>query len=720
MALKPQKAELAKLTRQIKENPQAFEVAPINHPLFRGGYFPVEVAETLAPMFADRGARWLKQLSQVSQVSRTLIATLDLSAPFIQGLLVFGKNPLIWAKGVVKMLHIAADPQFMYRELQARGASRLERATYGASMAGFEFFEGHPVIQRIAKKIPGGERFVRATYGRAEAAWVGFSEIARDELWKANKLAISRRPLTEAAKDIQLREAARVIDRMTGVMSTEALGIGLTQRQVENTWVFFAPRYTRAGMSIMADILRGGLTGAEARKALGGYLLGALTLYKATTEMLGQQMELDPRSGRFMTVELGGRHVGVGGFTYAAMRLMANISATATEEPSKLLPTNLSRVDNPFYNFMYARTSPLTSMTMGLAIEHKDFMGRPFETIIDYAKFMADKVLPIAAQSVLDRRPWESPVPPPVTIATEFAGLRVFPKASWEARDEARENVSRSEKGKSWNDLSRAEQRELELNFPIIGKYDAEIKKSNLQRGRPEQLLYNEWQDRIDAAKAYRDERLNRVAERAKGDRNYYQFRLSVTDIENDYAAQMQQTSSDKRYQELMATLNEPKTREQLSKMNYLDAAYTVYAQVRYSGGDTPWGAMQNEVGEPEWDSIEKFRRAFAEKFGQEALNYAEQERPLAGRSLPPIYLELRRARQILRPYWQIKDEVIREIGEPRTPEDEREVNREIQKRRQGLRERNPTLNRYYLMFYSRGTVAYSQGRVLNLARLLA
>lgn len=667
--------------------------------------FPQEVVDVIQPLLLDRGQDWARALSGVSGTSRMLVAALDLSAPFIQGLAVFGSNPIVWGKSVLKMLQIAAKPERLWLELAARKATRLDRVLSGGSTSMIDFFEAMPLLRRGARRVAGGigEKAVAQTYGRAEAAFLGFGEIARDEMWKAQSWLIGAKGLSEAEKVAQLQDLARNLDRMTGVMSPTALGIGLTQQQIESAWVFFAPRYTRAGLSFAGDILRGGFTGAEARKAFAGMVLGGLTMYKAITEATGQQMNLDPRSARFMTIEVGGRHVGVGGIYYAMLRTLADVVATAQEEPKMLSPLNLSRVDNPFYKFMYARSSPLTGLVTGLAIEHKNYFGEPFESSQDYATFMLDKVIPIAAQSVMPwhKKDWDENVFEPAVFAAEIGGLRTFPTSTWEVQDVARDNLSLKTYNKRWTELTRAEQREIEADNPILEKLADEIKTTQVQRGKPLDIKFNNWLDELDAIREQRDDGVQIASQMYDLDKDGYAFRQRISDIDNDYSAILNHISKNPQYKDVYGTLANPLTQaERLSKMQRLDAAYQVWMQYRYSKTATPWGRMQNELGEPNWANVEKFKDWFGTQFGEDALRYAEEERPMAGRDVSPIYLELRKAREILRPYWQIRDDIIEVFGENYAESSWGQ--RLLTKKRQELLLSNPEMRKYYDIFYKK------------------
>ena len=689
--------------RQLQASPARGEAAFTRAGL-GGRVYPEAVVKMIEPRLRDIGQEWIRKTGILSRASVTLTATLDLSAPWIQGLMVFGSNPVAWALSVGKMLKIVARPKQLYVELAARKASILERATYGGSIGMFDFFEAMPLLKAAAGKIAGGkgERIIRETYGRAEASFIGFGEIARDEMWKVGKFMMGKRGLKGEAMEVQLRELARTLDRMTGVMSPAALGIGLTQQQVESGWVFFAPRYTRAGLSFFADMFQGGFSGAEARKAMMGWLLGGTTNYMAIMAVTGQEPNFNPLSARFMTVKVGDRYVGIGGIYYAMMRMMANTVATGIEERALLSPLNLSRVDQPFYKFLYSRAAPLTGLTVGLAIEHKNYLGEPFEDAKDYAAFLADKVTPIAMQTLMpwDRKPYlEEGIFPPAAGA-EILGARTFPISAWEARDIVRNNIATKNYKKEWKELTRAEQRNLELDYPVIIKYNEEAQRVQKLRGKPDDILFNNWQDEIDQNKESRDMRIWNVARAAERTGDYYAFREAIGDIENDYAAILQHISSNKAYSPVMKILEDASTKKDLSQMQLNDAAYSEWSSFRYSKEPTPFGLMEDAFGEPDWGAVDKLREYIADKYGDSAMQYIEQERPLSGRNLPPLYLELRKAQQVLRPYWEVKSKAIKMFGKPRTPSQEARVKKVTQRIREMLRRTNPQIARYFNLFY--------------------
>ena len=205
-------------------------------------------------------------------------------------------------------------------------------------------------------------------------------------------------------------------------------------------------------MAYVGNLFKGGIVGAEARRSLGQLAAGGAIMYAATAKILGQEPQFDPRYPTFMTLRIGNRNVGFGGFYYSFLRFTADVVANTIgideDKPQNFL--ELSRKDNPFIKFMYNRAAPLTGLGVE-AIERRDFMGQPFETPQDWAHWLlVEHLMPIAIQSLIPRPGEELPSNIPATALVEGAGLRTFPQDPYyDLRDEYAQQVFQ----KDWRDL---------------------------------------------------------------------------------------------------------------------------------------------------------------------------------------------------------------------------------------------------------------------------
>jgi hypothetical protein len=298
-------------------------------------------------------------------------------------------------------------------------------------------------------------------FQRAEVSFFSAGEIVRDEFWR-----IMAPRLTAAQKF----EYARFLDRITGITEASALGVPLSARQLEQTIGWFAPNYTRACLTVLADIFRGGLTGAETRKAIGGMLAAGAAMYTgvqfsmatlggATPEQAwdtvkaGFGVNEDPITGdvnwkpgaNFMTIKVGNYNMGFGGFWYGLLRLGGNIMDCVNSvgdkeviDLVKILKEGALNKDNPFVYWWFSRSSPFFSTAYEMA-SGKDFLGYPIETPMEYGKYMLTRFEPIWIEQGLN---WLVPgmardqeIPEGLARAAvgpaEIFGMRTFPDSGW-------------------------------------------------------------------------------------------------------------------------------------------------------------------------------------------------------------------------------------------------------------------------------------------------
>ncbi len=392
-------------------------------------------------------------------------------------------------------------------------------------------------------------------------------------MWQALRSKALKGGVLDPAKAMDL---ARTIDRMTGVMSTEALAIGRTQRDFENAFVFFAPRYTRAGLSFVGDALKGGMAGAEARKSLGFLMAGGLSMYYGVTKVLGQTPNLNPNSGRFMTIKVGDSHIGIGGIIIALMRFGYDVAATTLEDPINLVkPVNesgINRWDNPFLRFMYARTAPLTSTLYGALVEQADYFGEPFENIGDWGNFMMDKITPIAVQGIIED--------PSLAVGiAEFGGLRAFPKSSWELLDEERDKLSIREYQQPYDNLNDLQQTRID-KMDTIRTIQGDVDAQTVSRGDAFSVGFLNRQRERDSAREVYEETLHEL-NRAYDDKviTGYEFREKMSETGYGLGITYQHIDKQPEYKEVIKTLNKPR---KIQDKHLEDIAYSEFMAARY------------------------------------------------------------------------------------------------------------------------------------------
>ncbi len=465
---------------------KAFRMEQVRQPNIGEGYLPQpfaggkiytqEFIDSFNKFFGyEKGLNVLKPIADVAGILRITKAALDFSAMAIQGLPSWGlahsmllfdpANGLklmgSWYKTFAYSVGSFFDPGIMARYIEKNTASVSQRVTMGGSVRVVDWInisEFRGGFGGKAQKVMGW--IPLKPYHRAEVSFFASGEMVRDEFWKI----LSPKAIANG-KEFEL---ARTLDRITGI--AELSDLPITTRQLEQAFVWFAPNYTRACLTVLADIFRGGYTGAMARKAIGGMIAAGAGMFAGIQYALasleskshedameavskGFGVSTDPITGEttwkptasFMTIKIGNYNFGFGGFWYGLLRLSGNIMACINEmgdkeriDLVKIIKNGSLNKDNPFVYWFYSRSSPLVGTGFELS-SGKGFLGYPIETPEEYRNYILTRFEPIWAEQGLNwlipgmARQNEIPegMAKAALIPAELFGLRSFPEGSW-------------------------------------------------------------------------------------------------------------------------------------------------------------------------------------------------------------------------------------------------------------------------------------------------
>ena len=308
-----------------------------------------------------------------------------------------------------------------------------------------DLFQGNQVLLG-SSKLKKARPVIEQTLGRFENNFTHASDVLRIKGYKALRETFSK------GGDDGLRQLTSFLNKATGSLNSTEYGIGPSQQAIERAFLFFSPRYTRASMSLIADVTRGGMGGAQARESLLGLAGFGLGTYITMVAALGQDPELDPRSGKFMTVEIGGDRLGFGSFWTSFARAATTMTDSAFTQEDILEQQR----GNPIFNYLRGRTSPVT----GLAIDFyngETFIGEELEGPVDIAKHTARSAMPFWLESSLLADPYRTGV---AGTIGEVAGLRTRPMNVWERKGTRQDELALEKFGKRYKDLNSVEKRE--------------------------------------------------------------------------------------------------------------------------------------------------------------------------------------------------------------------------------------------------------------------
>ena len=286
--------------------------------------------------------------------------------------------------------------------------------------------------RKMEKTRAGAKEAQKQTLGRFQASYGMFLARARLEMWQAMKPTWTQ----SGREGNSLAELGAYIRNMTGALDSKALGVGANQREIESTWMAFSPRLLRSTVALVSDAFQfipaegmravGKGSGAtvrqkEAARSLGQLLLGVHTLYITSAIGLGVakghskeriandlMVGMNPVSGgKYLSVEVDGQNYGVGGQVRALTQLLGGLVSAATPggDPVQNLIAIDSR-DNPFLRFLANRgavgqewAKTVIEGTTGADALAFDNVEGP----VDISAHLFENSLPFAIQGAMER-----------------------------------------------------------------------------------------------------------------------------------------------------------------------------------------------------------------------------------------------------------------------------------------------------------------------------
>ena len=524
-------------------------------------------------------------------------------------------------------------------------------------MGGAELIEGLQKGGLLNSAFRGLENFrPTAGIGRGAAAVTGGIERQFDTFLIASKVQLwqAMKPMALASPNPQqaMQELAFSIAKMTGTISMANLGITPTTRQALGTFAMFAPRYRIASTALMTDVLRSGVTGQVARERLSKMLLGGLTAYSYIAHRAGQKPNLDPRSSKFMTLQVGKDNIGVGGVWISTARFAIGGMHQAVTEPGEFF--RVDRGDSRLTAFIRGQLAPLTGTAWDMA-SGRNYIGEPTRGDVgDIANnVVLQGLLPFWASGFADypKPGWSAP-------PAEFIGMRTFPVSFYDQAIQLADVYSHRQHNKNYKDLNRLQQLELLKEQPDV---QALFDESNKVWG-PRSVgfrgdLFDFRTETATLRKEYTDD-LNRwIAAFETQQIDGKRFRAELKDLGLSHADANERLRN--KFPEVMEAFDEQKDNPDahLEDLAYNDYIATVIApefQVD-DPEDTNFMGFDFQARD---EAVARFRL----RWGEGLENYVLERRD-AARDTPPLLQELYRGRELLRPYWDVGELLLKRGG---------------------------------------------------------
>jgi hypothetical protein len=679
-----QEASIAGLEQPLGE---VFKAPLANTPaeisIFKDLWFSPEDTKLINDwVLRETGGTWHDVMQAAlagTNVLRTVPASGDISAMLVQMLPVLANYPKIWGEEFPRTLigwvnknstyDVIRNPQYadVIRDLSPYGLNLGPSEMIGGLPRAFNFAPEWAKSANPFQRMAG--EGIQEYFARSEAAFNGPMVEARLKILKG----LQHRATTPQQK----ADLVESVNKITGGMSAASLGRGKLQEVAESALGMFAPIYTRSAGALVTDIVEGGIKGELARETVGAMLLGGTLTYVKIANMMGQKPNLDPTSSRFMTVRAGNDIIGVGSVWTAMARLFGSI----VTDPESVVNGDIKK--NPVAKFIIGRFAPVGGLLWEYGVTREDFTGDKLDNPVSVARNLSGHLLPMALSSQL---PYLNEVPADITSAPfNFAGARVIPQSFNERRDQ----YALQHFGRSYVELEPPDQQSAtlairQLGMPIRG--DANIARDKAYEKYTAQMITNV--DNLNAPKGDPDG-LNKP--------QYIKVRAKATEA---LATELRRIDDEypmdpKDKQKWLASLT---PREQ-SRQRYLEIM-----------------GVKDAMGESDSDAAE----AYLASQPQEVVDYINGTSAERLRNLPPdvrqVEQELRQARAILKPYWNILTEEIKRRGvydkyqamSPREQEEFKKTNdwkfidAWTQSRRETLRYQNKAIDNALQEWYRR------------------
>ena len=663
--------------------------------------------------FLDDGGEWIKHMANANAAIRFVKTTADLGAPLIQGLPILFTDSAAWGKALGMQFNSLKNPAVRSRYVADNATEVAEFLKYGMHIGSSEMTEalaqggwlaalprvGEKGLSRIGLgENPGasttrqiarnaatiGPRAVGFAFSRAQTAFDTYLDVARIEVMKGLK------PVAMASKDPHkaMADLAQFSNKLTGIVSTKAMGVSATQRGIESSILMFSPRYTRAIGALFIDMTRGGLKGGMARKAMASLFAGQVALHAAAAAATDQEMNLMPGSSNFLKIKVGDDWVGFGGKANSLMNMAADVSIATLPNPDKYMDIKSWSKDSLGTVFKRGRymAAPLGGEAMSF-ITGQDAIGQTMPDLEDFfsdptafPKYAGTVVAPFWGEAALEANP--------TGTFGEFFGAAVTPMFPKQRLDELREKLIKEKYGAQfpgidWDRFKKLptyrskyallleenpELKEAEEYYESESKKYAYTQQRTQYQGAISQIRTDSIKGRFDENDQLVEQGYDQIATEflsgANGRRTGEVFRRKMSVINE--IAQNRRRDEQQKYPQMMADREE--YYKGASKENIVTAARNEFYDFLTSPRAT------DAFGNVNHEAIEIFKKEQEqryEKYGKgmgkivaDELKFTNDQQLMEtpeGADIPKVIQEYYKSWDVLKPYWRIYEEVIPE-----------------------------------------------------------
>jgi hypothetical protein len=609
-------------------------------------YLPQKDIDELSRLFSLKENPYFRGMKTGNSAVVTMTAAWDWGVGQIHGAPLFATAPAVWMRASKNSLHAMFKKGYIHEELARHNNTVIKMDSQNALGRGISDFVQssqpggllHAATVGFERHvpIPGLRSMPRLVLEAFERQFSGFITLGKVYLWEAMEPMAIRQGGPTGLQDLAVHSS-----KMLSSMDITSIGMWPTFEQFVQSVPMFAAQYRLAVAGLIMDIARGGMRGELARDSMAKMVAAGVIFHVALAKGLGQEPNLDPRQpGKLLTVEIFNHRVGPSTAFMAAQRMLLNTTMQVAKEGPEAA-FSIWNYDSKLGRAIRYGTSPFVGLGWDI-FTGRSAMGEDIDNLGDVIDQLPDYILPFYASAQFD-----NPRPGWTGTGATFAGLNAYPLGEWDRFKQAVEHMA----GTEFENLSNVEIDNLVLEHEELRVLQDRADGFWAAHGLDRDV--REWRKKSDSATNIYNTMLEEASTSYQVTGKAIEFRKGVQD-----AGAYLRGSYRQRQDEMpeFAKKIEEFTLDEDAKM--LDIAREEYMTTVVLGMFETRDENNQLTGEYNYTSRREAERRFIDKWGP--TNYEAVKASLQGNKIyPPEVQELNRAKEALKPYWELGERIL-------------------------------------------------------------
>ena len=622
----------------------------------------------------------LDKIWDIANIPRAVMASGDLSGTFRQGLILTLLHPIEGIKAFGKQLKAFASEKI---------AGELDDTLHAHKLYNFATKEMNVDFTSFKKGVIRGAKEEMFNSPLAEALpFVRRSERAYTTYLNQMKMAAVEKAYATMTSQGATKEQFKLLGGFINIAAGRGkLPFNLEKYSPMLNAVLFSPKYQMSILQLPGQIGKMLISKNPYVRREGGMALvtflgggaGLIALLQATG--VGK-VELDPRSSDFAKLKIGETRVDIWR-GYAQYVRFINQVVLAQRKSSSGMISNAERGEIAS-RFVQTKLSPFAGIFTDLW-KNETFQGEPiFTDTKGFSKVAKDRLFPLAVQDVWDAMEMNG-VNGLWTAAPATLGIGVMTYVNDYVK--AKNKVAKENGYESWDAIDPKTQLEIERNSP-------ELQAAEIAYDR--QTMGTAWGDWHLAGKAVEDvfrENVDLAVAQFKETGDGVQFRKKIGKAYDEKKGGYSAREKESRFADIVDRLNTQDPAQAMVTLGPEQMAIKAYKDALY--GDD----MYDQFGDYRYDEADIRKQQLHDAMGDKMFKYVEDYTGEKTADLPPEFQELKKAKIVMRPYWEVADKVERLFGKRFAESPKGQAMIRTQHKR--LRATRPEIAKYYQLFYA-------------------